>query len=252
MIRVGRIVNVLGDADSGLFGAKRVKLALPGKRYEISAFAKKLNDTDFLVELLTALIGIEIGLPIPEPVIAITEDGKDAWFASVDVKHPDLTRRLNLSNGQIVDDAHNTALLSTLADWPCICDAIGFDEWIANGDRNTGNILYDGRQQFYLIDHNLSMRLPFAPNAPINNQLLAIKLRFTGDEIGRQRLKNQLSLLARELPMQLPRQAADRILDTANNLDDAQLTSMVDFLEKRLAHLTAITHSKIHTRQQSL
>lgn len=36
-------------------------------------------------------------------------------------------------------------------------EVIGFDEWIANGDRNIGNILWDGQKNFYLIDHGLSM-----------------------------------------------------------------------------------------------
>ena len=40
---------------------------------------------------------------------------------------------------------------------PGYTDVIGFDEWIANGDRNLGNILWDGQKEFYLIDHGLAM-----------------------------------------------------------------------------------------------
>lgn len=251
MIKVARIVNILGNADNGIFEAKHVKLALPDKKYEISAYAKKLSETDFMVELLTALIGREINLPIPEPVIALTATD-EIWFASVDAKHPDLSRRLTATGNTIPPTPNNLKILSKLADWQLISEAIGFDEWIANGDRHPGNILYDGNGIYYLIDHNQAMRLPFAPDAPITNQLLNIKLYFTQDEVGKQRLKNKINLLANEIPAQLPRAAADRILETANNLDQTLLNRMVEFLEHRLTFLTTIAYSKISTQQINL
>lgn len=90
-------------------------------------------------------------------------------------------------------------LLNILSDWPDINRAIGFDEWIANGDWHIGNILFDGANQFYLIDHNLDMRQPLSPDTPINNYLLNIKLFCTPDEIGRQRIKNQLAAIVNDI-----------------------------------------------------
>jgi len=253
VIKVARIVSILGDADNGLFGAKRVKLSFEDNTYEVSAYAKKLSDLDFLVEILTALMGIEIGLPIPEPVIAISVDGSEAWFASIDVKYPDLSKRLLIENSQVdLNTPKNKAVFSKLASWRLITDAISFDEWIANGDRNPGNVIYDGKDQFYLIDHNLAMRLPFSPDAPINNTLLTIKLFFTDDELSKQRLKNTISHTINNLSPDIPQKIADNLLKQANNLDAEILINMVEFLKQRLQYLTAITDKKIATKQISL
>lgn len=252
MIRVARIVSIIGNADNGRFNAKHVKLAFKDSAYEVSAYAKKLGDLDLLVEIVSALIGIELKLPIPEPVLAISIDGKEAWFASIDVKHPDLSRRLLIENDQVTNTPQNGKILKQLADWPAIHDAIGFDEWIANSDRNTGNILYDGKDQFFLIDHNLAMRLPFSPSAPINNVLLNIKLAFTRDDVSKQRLKNQIIFAIEGINYQIPQSICERLLQQAENLDRQILTDMVDFLIERLHHLTPITKSKITTKQLSL
>lgn len=252
MIRIARIVSVLGKADNGIFNAHRVKLIFHDSKYEVSAYAKKLGDQDFLVEILSALIGREIGLPIPEPIIAISLDGNDVLFASVDVEYPDLTRRLSLDNNKIMPTPENSALLKKVSEWIHIYDAIGFDEWIANGDRNLGNILFDGNDKFFLIDHNQAMRLPFAPETPINNQLLNIKLLFTQDEVGKQRIKSHISVMVDGIDPNLPESIVNRLLAQHTGLDRTILKSMVDFLHQRLQHLTEIANQKIIIRQLSL
>ncbi|ESS73981.1 hypothetical protein MGMO_8c01200 [Methyloglobulus morosus KoM1] len=252
MIRVARIVCVLGKADNGKFDAHRVKLVFHDSKYEVSAYAKKLRNQEFLVEILSALIGREIGLPIPEPIIAISLDGNEVLFASVDVEFPDLTRRLNVDNNKLMDTPENSALLKKVSEWIHIYDAIGFDEWIANDDRNLGNILFDGKDKFFLIDHNQAMRLPFAPETPIDNKLLLIKLLFTQDEVGKQRIKNHISAMVDGIDPNLPESIVNRLLAQYPGLDRTILTSMVDFLHKRLGHIPEIANQKIITHQMSL
>lgn len=251
MIRVGRIVNVVKPAGNGRYGSQVVKLSFAGMRYEVTAYAKKLTDLEFLVELMASLLGIAIGLPIPEPVAAIGENG-EVWFASIDMKYPDLSRRLNIQNNKIINTPENNALLRQLADWPAIQEAISFDEWIANDDRNVGNILYDGRDQFFLIDHNRAMRLPFAPDAPIRNELFNLKLAVTQDELSKHRLKQKLQAIVEQFDPVLPTEIAARIAAGGDLIDAGILGDIVDFLQKRVHHLTHITQQKIITMQQSL
>ncbi|KJV08010.1 HipA family kinase [Methylocucumis oryzae] len=248
MIRIGRIVNTIKPAENGKYGAQIVKVALNDYRYELTAYAKKLNELEFWVEVMASLLGIELGLPIPEPIAAVDENN-DVWFASVDMKYPDLTRRLSTANPQAY-----TQLIHKIANWSEIQKAIQFDEWIANDDRNAGNILYDGGNQFYLIDHNRAMRLPFAPDAPIRNVLLNIRLATIKkeDDLGRQRLKQQLHMTLQSFDSELPTAIAKRIIDVNNKTESQLLADIVEFLRKRVHYLLPITQQKISTSQQSL
>lgn len=249
MVRIARIVTEISKAQHGMFGATLVKLVFDGSDHIVQAYAKKLGILDFLVELLTALIGIELGLPIPEPVIAVTASGDDVLFASLAVNYPDMLHRLDIKDEHIDMTQRSMEALKKLSEWPLIHDAIAFDEWIANGDRNPGNILFDGKDRYLLIDHNLAMRLPFAPDMPVNNKLLAIKMLFSEDELSRQRLKSKLEACINLIDPLLPGTVSEEIRIDLN----AQLVAnMVEFLEQRLCHLVGITHQKIKTKQQSL
>jgi len=251
MIKLARVVTVLGKADEGLFNCHRVRLTFHDSDYEVSAYAKKLSDLEMLVEIMAALIAREIGLPVPEPVIALHNE--ELLFASIDANYPNLNHRLIWNNDNLTDAPENEVILKKLADWVSINQAIGFDEWIANDDRNTGNILWNGKETFVLIDHNRAMRLPFAPNQPINNQLLNIKLYFAqNDEVGKQRIKNQISALVAQIGNYLPSSIANKLLAEYDELSRETLTNIVDFLSQRLGYLTNIVHQKIPLRQQSL
>lgn len=118
MIRRARIVNVLGNADKGRFGAKLVSLAFFEHNYEVAAYAKKLDDRQLLVEVISALIGRAIGLPIPAPVLAIALNDDSIWFASIDVKYPDVTKQLIIADGKVQNTQANHAILKKLTDWP--------------------------------------------------------------------------------------------------------------------------------------
>jgi hypothetical protein len=254
MIKVGRIVSTLNKAPNGINNVKRVRISIPNEEYERVAYAKSMGDSVFLIELMCALLGRELGIPIPEPIIAFSEDGQDVLFVSSDVKHPDLTKRLNIQNRQLLNTESNKEIIKTLAGWPFIVDAISFDEWIANHDRNLGNILFDGKEMFVLIDHDGAMRLPFSPSQPIaENALMNISIKVkNGDELGMQRLKREAQAFINELDAALPREIAERIISYAPAIDNKFLTSMVKFLNERLNYLETITLEKVPVKQMSL
>lgn len=52
-------------------------------------------------------------------------------------------------------------LMDLVASWSKVCDTIAFDDWIANEDRNLGNLVVAGRDNIYLIDHS---NIPFVLN----------------------------------------------------------------------------------------
>ena len=45
-------------------------------------------------------------------------------------------------------------LLEHIASWGSVAEAIAFDDWIANEDRNSGNIIIEDKSNIFLIDHS--------------------------------------------------------------------------------------------------
>lgn len=253
MIKIGRITDTIKKADNGIFGAHVVKIWIPDFDYEVTAYAKKLDNRSILVELMSALIGRELNLPIPEPVIAASQDGKDLLFASIDIKHPDLTRSVTCNEtGNPLNTPQNEAIFQKISDWHTIEQSIGFDEWIANDDRNLGNVLFDGKDNFYLIDHNLAMRPPFSYSSPIQNSLMNIKILFSKDELSKQRLKNLIHGHIQDISTDLPQEISDLIAQEVPEFDNETLSDMVEFLENRLGNIPKITENKIQPKQMSI
>lgn len=53
------------------------------------------------------------------------------------------------------------SLMNLVASWSKVSDTIAFDDWIANEDRNLGNLVVAGRDNIFLIDHS---NIPFVLN----------------------------------------------------------------------------------------
>lgn len=254
MIKFGRIVDIIHPAQHGANNPQLVKASLPDTSVEVTAYAKKLSDLNLLVEIMTALIGREIGLPIPEPILLASKDNKELWFGSIDVKYPDLTHTITCSDGNNPDNTQqNLEMFKKLSEWDKATQAATFDEWIINNDRNLQNILHDGGDNFYLIDHDQAISLPFKADKPIQkNQLMNVKLLFTRDELGKQRLKNTMQSVADKINSQAPSQISLALTSAYPQFQDQMLETMVQFLENRLAHLASITESKVAPQQMSI
>ncbi|MGF1748244.1 hypothetical protein [Vibrio cionasavignyae] len=56
--------------------------------------------------------------------------------------------------------AHSKTLLDLVANWNKIESVVAFDDWVANQDRNMGNLVVQDKQNIFLIDHgNLPVKL---------------------------------------------------------------------------------------------
>lgn len=252
MIKFGQIVNIIKPADNGIYGAQVCKVYIKELDYEVTAYTKQLSEQDLLVEIMAALIGRTIGLNIPEPIMAASIDQQEIHFGSVALQFPDLTHTIELQNGKPTNTPANMAMFKKLSEWQQMNHALTFDEWIANSDRNLGNVLYDGKDNFHLIDHNQAMRPAFTVDAPVNNQLMNVKMLFTQDELSKQRLKNAIQVIVNEVNTGVPTHISSLLTKTYPSLKDDNLDNMVQFLENRLTHLFNISEQKILPRQMSL
>ena len=232
----------MGDAPCGLFNAKIVKLSFSTDSYEFTGYAKQLAEYEFYAELMCAVVGRSIGMSIPEPVIAI-DARNNIYFVSMAVNHPDVNHFINL-NGE-------SFIWKNLSNWSQACNAASFDEWIANGDRNRGNILFGGNENIYLIDHNLAMDKSIKHADPIaQNTFLTIKEAFSKDDVSKQRLRNNIEQSIIDINSSIPQQASQIIASVSNN--NAIISEMTQYLEARLLKLADITLAKIKTDQQNL
>lgn len=125
------------------------------------AIIKDLNLVQLCNELVVFCLARKADLPIPDCYLGLARpgvlpvskapqlpDGSHLVLVSVDVKVPNMTYRWQGS-----DDAGKSALVSEIAKWNDLGQLYAFDSWVANVDRNTGNFLFGGDNEYWIIDH---------------------------------------------------------------------------------------------------
>lgn len=149
---------------------------------QLRAYIKVLDARQLVNELICATLGRSVGLPVPEGFLvrATASDlpesdrlakhsGEALIFASADIGRPSLKRRLTEDGEQFL-----AGLLTTWKQWDA---ASIFDEWIANPDRHPGNLLIEGPDKVWLIDHSHAFTGPgwtaedLAPGRAVRNQV---------------------------------------------------------------------------------
>ncbi|MHB1933655.1 MAG: HipA family kinase [Leptospirillum sp.] len=165
--------------------ATSVGMVKTEKEY-VRAYIKKIPLREVLVETLCALLGRRLGLPIPRPIWVFQNDETENFlFGSEDLSYPSHKKFLKI---KALPDSQKDQILEN---WKHYRHAICFDEWIANTDRHTGNILIDQNFEIFLIDHGLSIPENFSPTILSKNQL-ATSISKGKDEIFLQNLRKDL------------------------------------------------------------
>lgn len=187
---------------------------------DLSAIVKKIPENEIIVEIVCALLGRAIDLPIPRPLI-VSDEKHGILFGSQDEGHPDLKHSLIPSE----------MIMGFLSLWAELPKACVFDEWIANEDRHDGNILTNGLE-FWLIDHGLALNTAvFKSNSVIDNKLLNDAMKFADNDISKQKLINDI------------RAAIKIILPYLCDFSESNLkdpNEIEQFLKERLPKLTAL------------
>ncbi|WP_276899568.1 HipA family kinase [Frischella perrara] len=149
MVKVGRIISDSEPIEDGINNSFRCIACCDNEEYPV--VAKYIKGIEILKELICAILGRLINLPIPEPILLL--DQNDVFcFGSLDVGYPNLYHRLN------IQDPYYIEFHSIIKNWSALESASFFDEFIINPDRHSGNLLYNGKD-IAMIDHGLSMQL---------------------------------------------------------------------------------------------
>jgi hypothetical protein len=122
---------------------------------------KDLNLQQLVNELLAAVLGQELGLPVPNAYLGFAPNGTlcakhlplangsgHLLFVSEDVGTPNLAQQVT-AGGTFIE----ALLINALRNWLKLGQLYAFDAWIANTDRHPGNLLIDGPTNVWLIDH---------------------------------------------------------------------------------------------------
>ncbi len=147
-----RVGNV-NDTFSGMF------LLPDGSRRH--GVIKDLNVQQLANELLAAVLGQNLGLPVPNAYLGFAPVGTlnakhlphangsgHLLFVSEDVGTPNLAQQV-VAGGTFTE----ALLINALRSWLKLGHLYAFDAWIANIDRHPGNLLIDGPTNIWLIDH---------------------------------------------------------------------------------------------------
>lgn len=128
-----------------------------------SCLLKNLGRVELVNELISNLLAVNLGLPVPLAVLtfipekfneagqfdkAFPFDGGCLAFGSVDVQTPNLAQRFNAGHPTV-----KKLISDTLNKWSHRSYLYGFDTWLANVDRHAGNVLFGNNNELWLIDH---------------------------------------------------------------------------------------------------
>lgn len=127
---------------------------------ESRAYLKPVTPESALAEICAAAISQTLSLSVPD-IFLVQDPGhfldSCCLIGSEDAGAPSLSHLV---------DSQDPDVAEAFLGWKNLEQAAVFDEWIANEDRNQGNMLYDGRGGWYLIDHSRSMGA-WPPGGPV-------------------------------------------------------------------------------------
>lgn len=128
-----------------------------------SCLIKDIGRVELINELISNFVAEKLGLPVPEAVLiyipkkvnkngdfskAMKFDGGKLAFGSVDVQTPNLTQRFETAHFLEIN-----IIKQALINWEQRGHLYGFDTWVANTDRHSGNLLFGSKNEIWLIDH---------------------------------------------------------------------------------------------------
>lgn len=174
MINLAAIVSGLLPFNEGnLTATYKTLLKTNGWGQAFPAIVKDLPSRELFNELFAFLVLDELGLPVPPAYLGLVPlsetrvvkapvlpNGQKLVFASAEVPSPSLKMAAGL-DGSPTNKKIQLCLerfVPLIAKWGQLGELYAFDSWVANVDRNLGNILFggvstEGTPSLWLIDH---------------------------------------------------------------------------------------------------
>lgn len=217
----------------------------------VVAYVKDISPRSLYIECVCAVIGRAIGLPIPKPIIvearhealpSIPEGYARLFFGSLDTGYPSFRRYAQS------EEAYNK-----LKSFSKTLDIAVFDEWIANWDRNIGNILYDGGEDFYFIDHENAIGDSIGDHEPARgNEFARVFYANLLSEFEKYRLSRDVDIKFTPIYKNIPYTLISEKTFASAYLSETEVIKIIDFLKNRANALARLFHMRLEIKQQGL
>lgn len=217
----------------------------------VVAYVKPLPPKEIYIECVCAILGRALNLPMPRPlIIRIAPDLMETLptsyplaFGSQDAGYPSFRRAFDLDQEEAI---------KRLKQFSKVLDVGVFDEWIANWDRNIGNILYDGGSEFLFIDHGLALSDELSPDQPAErNQVLSTVVsgvsEFERFKINRE-IKTDILPTYQDISFIM---LSDKT-KASFYLSENEIIRVIEFLQARLTSITRLIALRLQLAQQEM
>lgn len=125
---------------------------------EVPVIFKRIPEPELAAELFCAVLARELALPAPEPILLFDPESGEYLYGAMDMEYPNSLRGFNIDPDN-PDMAALALLQKAILAWSRVREVAAFDEWIHNRDRNFGNLLHAGHEDFVIIDHGKALEI---------------------------------------------------------------------------------------------
>ena len=244
MIRKGLLLPDSQPVGVGINGARRGTADLETE--SLAVICKWLSDEELAAELFCAVLAREIRLPAPEPLLLFDPTSGRYVFGSVDLQYPNSLRQFNV-DPQAPDEAAVKVLIDAVAGWSRAREVAAFDEWIQNCDRNLGNILYAGPDDFFIIDHGRSLNID--PSLGSANVLCDILMDTCADDRALRALLKTLHRVSAQFDLIQAEASRASVESTGVRTHPMYAAQFFDLVENRLSTLAALLQNRFPGQQ---
>ena len=212
----------------------------------LGVICKWLDEHELAAELFCAVLAREIGLPAPEPLLLFDPMSGEYVFGSVDLQYPNSLRQFNV-DPDAPDEAAAQVLLQAVAGWSRAREVTAFDEWIQNCDRNLGNLLYAGPDDFFIIDHGRSLNID--PSLESANVLCDILIDACPDDRARRAMLKTLHRVSTQFDLLHAESSRASVESTGIDMHPTYAAQFFDLVEDRLSTLAASLQNRFPGQQ---
>lgn len=211
------------------------------------AYTKLVDERTLSIELICALIGRELSLPIPQPYLVrvptqtiSSVTSETIAFALEEVSYPSISTTIR----------EDKFIKEKVLKWEHIIQCAAFDTWIGNSDRIPHNLLYDGKYSFQMIDHGDALPSFMSAETSTQNKLMQYLKEENNTEFSRQSVLKTLLQEAEKFHNVDLADIHRRIVKSNGEIPSETVEKILNILHSRLNYLSDIFKTQLDIKQR--